>query len=57
MQLQLLQLRDKLSHEEANQRIDAQWENALKKRFADHIITNSQNDETWKMQLKELYNF
>jgi len=39
MQLKRLQSRDKLSLEEANQRIDAQWENSLKKQFADHIIT------------------
>jgi len=57
MQLKRLQSRDKLSLEEANLRIDALWDNALKKQFADHIITNSTNDETWKMQLKELYNF
>ncbi len=57
MQLKRLQSRDKLSLEEANQRIDAQWDNALKKQFADHIITNSFNDETWKKQLKKLYNF
>jgi len=30
---------------------------SLKKEFADHIINNSNNDETWKMQLKTLYNF
>ena len=57
MQLQRLQSRDKLSLEEANQRIDAQWDNAIKKQFADHVITNSNNDETWKMQIKTLYNF
>ena len=57
MQLQRLQSRDKLSLEEANQRIDAQWDNAFKKKFSDHIITNANNDETWKMQLKKLYNF
>ena len=57
MQLKRLQSRDKLSLEEANQRIDAQWNNAFKKKFADHIITNSNNDETWKMELKKLYNF
>ena len=57
MQLKRLQSRDKLSLEEANQRIDAQWDNALKKQFADHIITNSDNDEKWKVQLKKLYNF
>ena len=57
MQLKRLQSRDKLSSEEANQRIDALWENSLKKQFADHIITNSKNDETWKVQLKKLYNF
>ena len=57
MQLKRLQSRDQLSLEEANQRIDAQWDNALKKQFADHIINNSNNDETWKVQLKKLYNF
>ena len=57
MQLKRLQSRDQLSLEEANQRIDAQWENALKKEFSDHIINNSNNDEMWKVQLKELYNF
>ena len=57
MQLKRLQSRDKLSLEEANQRIDAQWDSSLKKPFADNIITNSNNDEKWKMQLKKLYNF
>jgi len=57
MQLQRLQSRDKLSLEEANQRIDAQWDNSFKKQFADHIINNSNDDETWKLQLKKLYNF
>ena len=57
MQLKRLQTRDQLSFEEANQRIDAQWDNALKKQFADHIINNSNNDEKWKMQLKKIYNF
>ena len=57
IQLKRLQSRDQLSLEEANQRIDAQWENALKKEFSDHIINNSNNDETWKVQLKKLYNF
>ena len=56
MQLKRLQSRDQLSLEEANQRIDAQWDNALKKRFADHIINNSNNDEKWKIELKKLYN-
>ena len=56
-QIERLKSRDKLSIEEANQRIDAQWDNALKKQFADHIINNSNNDEKWKMQLKKLYNF
>ena len=57
MQIQRLQLRDKFSFEEANRRIDAQWDNSFKKQFADHIITNSKNDEIWKTQLKKLYNF
>ena len=57
MQLKRLQSRDQLSLEESNQRIDAQWDNAFKKEFSDHIINNSNNDEKWKAQLKELYNF
>jgi len=57
MQLQRLQSRDNCSLEEANQKIDAQWDNSFKKQFADHIITNYDNDETWKSQLKKLYNF
>ena len=55
MQLKRLQARDNLSLEEANQRIDAQWANSFKKQFADHIINNSNDDETWKLQLKKLY--
>lgn len=57
MQLKRLQSRDSLSFEEANQRIDAQWANSFKKQFADHIINNSNDDETWKLQLKKLYKF
>jgi len=57
IQFKRLLSRDKCSSEEANQRIDAQWDNSLKKQFSDHIITNSNNDETWKEQLKKLYNF
>ena len=57
MQLKRLQSRDSLSLEEANQRIDAQWSNSFKKQFADHIINNSNDDETWKLQLKKLYKF
>ena len=57
IQVKRLQSRDKLSFEEANQRIDALWDNSFKKQFADYIITNSNNDDTWKKQLKELYNF
>ena len=57
MQLERLKLRDKLSLDEANQRIDAQWDNDIKKQFADYIITNSHNNETWKVQLKNVYNF
>jgi len=57
MQLKRLQSREQLSLEEAIQRIDAQWENSFKKQFADHIINNSNNDETWKVQLQKLYNY
>ena len=56
MQLKRLRSRDKFSLEEANQRIDAQWDNSFKKQFADYIISNTKNDETWKIQLKRLYN-
>ena len=56
-QIRRLQARDKLSLEESNQRIDAQWDNTFKKQFADHIINNSNDDETWKEQIKKLYNF
>ena len=54
-QLRRLQKRNQLSLEESNHRIDAQWENSFKKQFADHIINNSNDDETWKLQLKKLY--
>ena len=57
LQLKRLQSRDKCSLEEANQRIDAQWENSFKKQFSDHVINNSNDDGTWKPQLKKLYNF
>ena len=57
IQIKRLQSRDKFNLEEANQRIDAQWKSTFKKQFADHIINNSNNDEKWRMQLKELYNF
>ena len=57
IQLKRLQSRDKLSLEEANVRIDALWDNSLKMQYADHIITNSKNDQAWKLQLKKLYNF
>ncbi len=57
MQLKRLQSRDKFTYDEAKRRIDAQWSNSIKKQFADHIITNSKNDEAWKLQLKKLYNF
>ena len=56
-QLERLQVRDKLSLESANQIINSQWENSFKKQFADFIINNSKDDESWKDQLNELYNF
>ena len=56
-QLKRIQARNNLSFEEASQRIDAQWDNSVKKQFADHLITNSNNDEIWKVQLKKLYDF
>ena len=56
MQLKRLKSRDNFSLQEANRRINAQWDNSFKKKFADYIIHNSTNDETWKVQLKKLYN-
>ncbi len=55
-QLERLKSRDKLNDNEANQRIDAQWSNSFKKQFADYIINNSQDDESWKEQLNTLFN-
>tara|TARA_B100000700_G_C14618727_1_gene657107 strand:- start:43 stop:687 length:645 start_codon:yes stop_codon:yes gene_type:complete len=56
-QIERLKARDKLSLEDANQRIEAQWENTFKKEFADFIINNSKDDESWKEQLHDLYDF
>ena len=56
-QLNRLKARDKLSFEEANQRVNAQWDNSFKKQLADHIIDNSNDDLSWKIQLKKIYNF
>tara|TARA_B100000965_G_scaffold39526_1_gene29090 strand:+ start:1266 stop:1910 length:645 start_codon:yes stop_codon:yes gene_type:complete len=56
-QIERLQSRDKLSIEVANQRIDGQWPTSFKKQFADFIINNSKDDESWKKELKKLYNF
>ena len=56
-QIKRLRARDRLSLEEANKRINALWSNSLKKQFADHIIDNSNDDESWKLQLKKIYNF
>ena len=56
-QIERLYLRDKLSYYEANQRINSQWEPYLKKELSDLIINNSNDDESWKEQLKNLYGF
>jgi len=53
-QLERLQARDKLNIEEANKRIDAQWDNSYKKQFADLIINNSKDDQSWKEQLNRV---
>ena len=55
-QLERIQKRNKLSINEAIQRINAQLGSSLKKQFADFIITNSKDDESWKRQLNKLYN-
>ena len=56
-QIERIQERDQLSFELANERIAAQWDNSFKKQFADFIINNSKDDESWKKKLRELYNF
>ena len=56
-QVERLQARDQLGFRLANQRIDAQWENSFKKQFADFVINNSKDNESWKTQLKKLYDF
>ena len=55
-QLERIQKRNNLSINEAIQRINAQLGSSLKKQFADFIITNSTDDESWKRQLNKLYN-
>jgi len=56
-QIERLQKRDQISIEEANQRIVNQWDNSFKKQFADLIIANSSDDESWKEALKKLKDF
>ena len=56
-QIERLQARDKLSIEEAKIRIDSQWKSSYKKQFADFVITNSKNDQSWKEQLNKLHDF
>ena len=55
-QLERIQKRNNLSINEAIQRINAQLGSSLKKQFADFIITNSTDDDSWKRQLNKLYN-
>ena len=56
-QIERLQIRDKLNLDEANKRINSQWEGSFKKQFSDYIINNSTNNDSWKKQLNQLYNF
>ena len=56
-QVERLKKRNKISVKEALQRINAQWEPSLKKQFADFIINNSNDNESWKEQLENIYNF
>ena len=55
-QVKRLKARDKISIKAAYQRIDSQWGNSFKKQFADYIINNSKDDESWKKQVNKLYN-
>ena len=56
-QIERLKNRDKLNTDEAIQRIEAQWKPSIKKQFADLIINNCKDNNSWKEQLKKTYNF
>ena len=55
IQLQRLMLRDNLTREEAQKRIDSQMPQEEKKRFADHLIDTSAGFDDTRKQTLEVY--
>jgi len=55
VQLERLMLRDKLSREEAQRRIDSQMPQEEKQRFADYLIDTSDGFEITRSQTKHVY--
>lgn len=55
VQLERLMLRDKLSREEAQRRIDSQMPQEEKQKFADYLIDTSDGFEITKTQTKNVY--
>jgi dephospho-CoA kinase len=55
IQLQRLMLRDNLTREEAQKRIDSQMPQEEKKRFADHLIDTSKGFDDTRNQTLEVY--
>lgn len=55
VQLERLMLRDKLSRDEAQRRIDSQMPQAEKQKFADYLIDTSDGFELTKDQTKRIY--
>jgi dephospho-CoA kinase len=56
VQLERLMLRDKLSREEAQRRIDSQMSQEEKQKFADYLIDTSDGFESTRAQSVEIYN-
>ena len=55
IQLQRLMLRDNLTREQAQKRIDSQMPQEEKKRFADHLIDTSNGFEDTRKQVLDVY--
>ncbi|HKG96785.1 MAG TPA: dephospho-CoA kinase [Pyrinomonadaceae bacterium] len=55
VQLERLMLRDKLSRDEAQRRIDSQMPQEEKKKFADYLIDTSDGFEVTRSQTKHVY--
>ncbi|HKG80616.1 MAG TPA: dephospho-CoA kinase, partial [Pyrinomonadaceae bacterium] len=55
VQLERLMLRDKLSRDEAQRRIDSQMPQEEKQKFADYLIDTSDGFEVTRSQTKHVY--